>query len=184
MTACCNWLTRLFLVLYIGIHAYTIFQDVDTHGDQFMVHYKNFQETFARRAKMEFPAQMTHSNIEHHGACVAKYLSYALLGLGILSLLVCRKLTMLLGLVYFLEELVVQNFVSLTQESTLEELQRFALALFILFSSCYLSRCLKNEESKCVASRYKRSNNLNESRQSNNNRQSNNYRGSRKRRGY
>ena len=146
-----NFLVRLSLVTFITIGAWNQLQNVDTTTEQFLESYKTFQNTFTSRTNLNFHQTISHQNLTKHGKCITKGLSYVLLALGAASLLICQGFTFLLGLVYFLQQVVVMNFAKFDQNSSLDEFRELSLCLLIIFVCCMAS-CGKGNGSCKVAS--------------------------------
>jgi hypothetical protein len=144
------FLIRFSLAVFLGITAYQNLQNLGESSKRLSDNYLTFQKTFTSRTGLGFHEKLSHSFLNQHVECVTKYLSYAILGLSVLSLLVCRMFTPLLGLVYFLEQTVHLNFAKLTHVSKLEEYQEFSLAVFILLTCMMVGCCGSNNSCRAV----------------------------------
>ncbi len=135
MTCCTTFFVKLSLVLFLSLGAWNTLNNLEENSEVFMQSFKTFQSTFTSKTGVKFHDTLDHSKVDPIKEDVVKYTAYAIIGLGILSLLSSSCFTLLMALVYFLHESIRLNLFSFNQNTNLNQIQELALALFIVFVS-------------------------------------------------
>lgn len=128
-----NFFVRLSLITFLAIGAWNTLQNLDERTQTLLTNYKTFQKTFTERTNLNFHQTITHQNMTPHAECITKAFSWALLGLGAASLLICKGFTFLLGLVYLVQQVVALNFAKFDFATTLDEFRELALCMLVVF---------------------------------------------------
>ncbi len=140
-----NFLVRLSLVTYLSINAWNTLQNVTESSSLLTKRYQQFQETIQARTSLNFHPYVSHQLVSKNAEILTKGLAYAVLGFGAASLLVCKGFAIFLGMVYFLEQLVVLNFAKVNLLTTLDEFREISFAFLVLFVCFCVAWCGKGK---------------------------------------
>lgn len=130
---------RSLFVAFLTLGALEQLQDTRGSSERFLKGYKTFQTSFKTKTSIKFHSKISHDEIEQHGEDIIKYCSYAIIGLGLLSLVFCSYMFIPLSLIFLLEQIIYRDFINLSKDSEISAFKELAFTLLIFFVGLGLS---------------------------------------------
>lgn len=137
MMNACFLVTKIALLSFFALNGWNVLQDVGKHTTKFKNSYKTLEKTVKSRLGVDLPPAVNSSNVGKNSEYIVKGLAWAQIALAVGAVLLTGKLAALLGIVYFVQELVHLNVANVSLKTPLGEVEHFALAVALL-TACML----------------------------------------------
>ena len=142
-----NFLKTLLRILFLGYLSYLSYQNlqnVETSAGYLGRKYIVFEETLKSKFGLELPQQLSSSLVNEHAILITKSISYASIGLSLLSVVVCSYIAWAVGFLFLVESMIINNFLTLSvQPFNPSEWYELAFALAVFGMTVYL--CADNK---------------------------------------
>ncbi len=139
----CLFILRVGFLAFFALNAWNTLSATETHTSKFKESYKNFETAIHTRTGIQLPEILRHSNVHKHSDLIVKGLAWAQLALAAASLLICGGMTSIVGLVYFIQQVLHLNFANISLKTSFAQFEQIALAVGLLFASVAISGCYK-----------------------------------------
>ena len=127
-------LSRLVVAGFFVLSAWNTINDLQTQTDSFHGKYKTFQSRVESMSGLKFHQHIHHENVSPFAEQIVLYVAYATLALSGLALLVpCTG--KLPAFLWLLNEVLEQEFLEMTQNRNLQQLERLAMTLAVFVSA-------------------------------------------------
>ena len=134
-----------FLAFFI-LNGWNQYSDLKTSTATFNKSYQTFEKTVSSRFNLRVPAAISWKALSAHGPFIVQALSLGQILFSVLALMGSSCSFVIVGLIYFAQQLVHLNFAGISTKTSLIEAEQLALSMALLastFAYCwYSSSCI------------------------------------------
>ena len=137
----------MVVLAFFAMTAWNTINDLETHSNAFSGNYKSFQTRVENLSGYNFHEQIHHNFVTQFAEQIVLYMAYASIAFCVLALLK-PCIGTIPAFMWLMTQVLEHEFLELTQNRNLKELEVLALTLAVFVSGLLVS-CNGNKSKKC-----------------------------------
>ena len=138
------FVARVIVTGFFALSAWNTLQNIEEHSKLLSTKYKTFQDRVTHLSGLGFHESIHHDNVSSFAETIVMYICYVTLTLSVLSL-IKPSVGKLVAFVWFLTQVLEHEFLELTQNRNLKQLEVLAMTLAVFLSGLIVnSSCKKS----------------------------------------